>query len=776
MIIKPPKITLNNAKYADNRIIGKARALYESMAKSMFTDSYNFKRRVFEYDINISIQTNKISNIRYGFINIYYNINIVKSDEKWIYLESGFYDILSWGKCVEATYYPAILKYNQSTLNYINSTNTPLQGKVKIIEGSSGLDKPFEGEKLLDGFESNSLGCKEKKNTVVDGCGNIYSNGGYCSPNIWIKKYSQVKVPSSSFSGKLRLFIQSLYGSPRSDYQTDGQDLLIGELTDTQYPRIQISGNFETGKNAWLYTTSNYNYFICIFKGDRIEFRAIDVSDIAKTFIKILKNHPRSNDFEFVTKIEAYILSTAKISNRSQDLIIQGPSIYGSPLYHGWHVSWKGDIADIITSYKGQGGLQPEYIANHHQIKITEVINDDGTISFSATNTIIESNKNWWPWTSNIQLFFYDSIVNSMVPVDYPAPIFNGYEGSFDAPIYCYRTLDIKSGTEELKVCRISMNLHNIPTQYISLPHGAPIPSLPDLTDVESRKFYNNLKNGSISISNGISVFNIPYVNHSGIYATQLYADGPPKYRGWPIDRNGPTASITYPTSNEWAIANGVSIGQTKQIPNPNGSGNITVEVSWRTIWFFVGRVIKNQDSTSQFGKLFGQILLQDCESFLIVINEESTGVGADSYENRLTSSVFNGVFYPAGGQLVWDSGTNTDGYKIYEVIAGSPPDAVAKYNAYDTFINVPIIESYSNPLSSGYIYKNIYYAINNISNLATISNYNILNEYFSPTISDKPTHTIDTCRKSLHNEYEISHGSFSKNENFITSYPVGWQ
>jgi hypothetical protein len=74
MIIQSPKVSIHNSKYIDNRIIGKARGLYQSAAINMVTDSYNFKRRIFDYDISISIRTNRISGIRYGFIDISYNV------------------------------------------------------------------------------------------------------------------------------------------------------------------------------------------------------------------------------------------------------------------------------------------------------------------------------------------------------------------------------------------------------------------------------------------------------------------------------------------------------------------------------------------------------------------------------------------------------------------------------------------------------------------------------------------------------------------------------
>ncbi len=72
MIIQSPKISINTeSNIIDNRIIGKARALYNQIARSMSTQSSFVKRTVLNYDINIKV-FNSGSGFIYGFIDIYY--------------------------------------------------------------------------------------------------------------------------------------------------------------------------------------------------------------------------------------------------------------------------------------------------------------------------------------------------------------------------------------------------------------------------------------------------------------------------------------------------------------------------------------------------------------------------------------------------------------------------------------------------------------------------------------------------------------------------------
>ena len=190
-----------------------------------------------------------------------------------------------------------------------------------------------------------------------------YTPGLYCSAKIQTKKDTQDKVPSSMFSGKLRLFVQAIYGSPRDDYEREGFNLKIGTVGDTTYPPFTLNRGFTN--NSWLYTTANYDYFLCTFTGTAIQFIPIDLHTVAESFRDILKAHARVGEFAFATKLEAYILSTGQINTAIHSTItITGDAINGAPLDYGWHTNWKGNEAHIITFY--EDNTNPWYLSTQH--------------------------------------------------------------------------------------------------------------------------------------------------------------------------------------------------------------------------------------------------------------------------------------------------------------------------------------------------------------------------------------------------------------------------
>lgn len=762
----------------------------------------------------------------------------IKDIIRGIYLESGFLDLLYTGPCTENAFFPAKLNFDPFTAAYVAVTNTPLEGAVNatVITGepiiashdievatANGIDTaltvtvtddtgvtvysvgtdytvtstgitalstgaivnaqslrvdyvvlvvqdeaPFSGSVLIAGQDSKAVGCVTKLAQVTDSCATTYSLGGYCDAGIIGKKDVQSKVPASMFSGKLRLLVQSIYGSTRSDYRLKNNfDLEIGDVAVSPFTFFRGFTN-----NSWLYTTANYDYFVCTFKGTSIEFRELQLSSVALKFRDILVAHARKTDHEFATRLEAYILSTATVSSTIHStVIITGDLILGSPLDYGWHATWGGETADCISFYADVPNSQ--YISDHHRISIGETFNA-GVYTFTAVNTRQESDKPWWPWSSHIYAFYYDETVQSMMPVDFPNPVISGSTGTFDAPIYCY--YNWVAGVDTLQVSRIAMNLQNLPQNNFSYTHGTPLPE-PWSSNTLVRKNFSGGIAGTISADIGGTVTTVTFAGASTNSEAHWYNAGDNWMGGWPFERGRwfQWAPGGYATANDWAIANGVTIGQ-RQDFNINGQQR-TLEVAWWGHKYRLGIQTLTKNNYFESGKLFIQTVQGDCgcvivgDSVDVDIQESGSYEDAQKNTNELVLNMIH------TGELVWGSISNIDGYQPFFTIAGPPPGHAANYNGFLPNSNLQIIQqtTWTAPFQSStqtLKYKNG----SGGSGTPTIITPAILSEYFSPTASDKPTHTIDTARRALlSNKYKINHAAFTEDGGFINDSSVGW-
>lgn len=163
----------------------------------------------------------------------------------------------------------------------------------------------------------------------------------FCPNDILYRKFCQRIFPPSLFSGKLKLYIQSIYGGNYVGYsnEQDGavSNLKIGPMTTVERVTAKRTVTFGRGSHI-LHTDSLGNYYL-------INTYSWTINPLVPNFQGILlKRYLRSLNLpEGKTKdaYEAYILTTC-VPTRICSAISRPDHTHGSPLDFGWKANWQG--------------------------------------------------------------------------------------------------------------------------------------------------------------------------------------------------------------------------------------------------------------------------------------------------------------------------------------------------------------------------------------------------------------------------------------------------
>lgn len=379
-----------------------------------------------------------------------------------IYMESGYIYTLPGGFCAIEIGRPADLNYSVPVNSYVTSKTTPLQGQVFISDDVElELDEaPFTGQAIAAGDKSRAVGCSPSQKTAsfTDQCGNNYvieeelaATEGFCPLSTLVnKKKTIAMLPPSLFSGKLRLMVQAVYGSKRTDmaFVEVGGFIIPGKLSLAGF---ELHAFYQPSHG--LFTTSDYDYYL-IEITDVIKYYPLALSGIGRRFRDILKDHPRNNEPAFVKKIEAYILATATID--SANVITGGDmsSVSGIPLAYGWHWSWNGSEGDIVTHTEN-------FVQHYYDVKRYHLAIQYSEGVFTETLSIIETGY-WFPQPgSGINVFFPNYWINKAqvmpivdgLPNGIPVPLTVGSAPL--SPLHCFRSM-----SDALTVVKYSSNIY----------------------------------------------------------------------------------------------------------------------------------------------------------------------------------------------------------------------------------------------------------------------------------------------------------------------------
>lgn len=367
-----------------------------------------------------------------------------------VYVETGFLELLSTATCAENAYKPALLRYNPTLAAYMAGAD-PMQGALTIDPVNSPY---FSGETIVDGSESKAVGCVEKLATI-NPCGTEYTAGGYCDgAAILKKKRAQHFMPASVFSGKLRLMIQAIYGSKRTDYEVpvdaNGVPIAYNVLN---IGSTVLSSQFSP---SWgLFTGPDYQYWL-VKVDSAVTYYPLILSATAQSILNIIAANPGLGA-DVIKRAECYALSTATIDTVNT-LSSGSISITGTPLYYGLHWKWDGSEARVVCH--NTDSVNRRYDARYYKLQITL---DSNSGAFSHTITLLENNY-WWTATVGVVVikpFPAENKMSQLMPVPDNFGAYNGMPsyGSFDAAIHCY--IDDDNAFQTVRVTNATQNLTN---------------------------------------------------------------------------------------------------------------------------------------------------------------------------------------------------------------------------------------------------------------------------------------------------------------------------
>lgn len=346
MTISPPSFNFKGDKNKAISFKAQARQFYNFVANQAELGGLPFLSRTVLLPDGTAItamskKENNYSN-RTGFIiiNTYPTPQEIK--ETSYYMESGFLDHVNTAIGNIDTYKPSIINFNTFT------TDT----SEKLINAS--YDRVV---KHMD--TSDAVGCSEKIGEVdVAGILDSYhfesDPPAFCDPvEIRDLKRTQILVPPSVYTGKLRLMVQGIYGSKRRDYTLDVLNGLYTSKISIGSYSLQHSGIGSVG----IYKDPEENYWFI-----RMGASAISANKLLKEEYDLSPyiNAEDEENKEYVDLAEAYILSTLTVDPNT--ITIEVPILssalagYPDTLAYGWKFNNKGDKASIVV-YGSHSGI-----------------------------------------------------------------------------------------------------------------------------------------------------------------------------------------------------------------------------------------------------------------------------------------------------------------------------------------------------------------------------------------------------------------------------------
>jgi len=202
------------------------------------------------------------------------------------------------------------------------------------IAGGDG--RPLEQNFLSSGFRDT---CIDRKAVEKEYKG---ESKIFCPNGILYKKYCQQKFPPSLYTGKLKLYIQSIYGGNYVEYKNEQGSfitmLYIGPtFIKSVKPTAARTSVLGRGTHI-LHTDSLGNYYL-------IATGVWSINPLVPNFQgTLLKRYLKSLDLNSGVQkdaFEAYILTTC-LPTRNCFAINKPYHHYGAPLDFGWKANWDG--------------------------------------------------------------------------------------------------------------------------------------------------------------------------------------------------------------------------------------------------------------------------------------------------------------------------------------------------------------------------------------------------------------------------------------------------
>lgn len=545
---------------------------------------------------------------------------------------------------------------------YINENINSVGSEVFIIKNSTGTINL-----------QTALTEDEARGSLVRS--SIQAPFVYCQPSIiWLKKITQSRVPSSFFTGKMKLFVQALYGSTRTDYNIS-----------TSYGTLPTEGDYYLYlgglKLEWgypftmgIYTDDDFNYYLIEIRSGNLWATKLLLSSAGEEWRLLLKDHPDNANTAFTNRVEVYILSTATIDHKTRNKTpITGATLTGgNPLGYGWKFNRKGNLAKIVihTDVSPEGN-QGVYEGKEFTITITDTL---GILSASIASG---SSGNWsrntyfnvwvpdWNRYSQVQMgVFPESNEFSSTP-----PMYGYYDENDN---YVDFNLDYQFSSFEARTDEGTISWPTCGTPGSEASAGTLITSSAGSSGVVT------IGNKSLSIHDSVT------------YREERYHTAIDFYTG------GPSTDTSLPSANTYG-ANMCSGGNvTAYLVNigafegPNASGYYTmIEDDNRNgrsaITYSTKQLVETTSYTnrSDSGFIALVISMDDASSASVSLKQKTTDSGSTT---RLDNAGFASINSIAIVNMTWDGGS----YQYDTPVNGSIATAIS-WGGLSNFGNISI-------------------------------------------------------------------------------------
>ena len=407
------------------------------------------------------------------------------------YMESGFLDLrgtLLPGE--DLTYWPALVKFSGHVAGLSNKPGYPNTSAHKVTNGSEtrtsagcNPSKKLERVEVSIGTQGNTKSFSRAEPT-------------YCEPTALLAgKLLRARISPSCFTGKMRLFVQALYGSARTDFSANPASIYVPLLRldthkftkpkDREATPSKIFIDLPFGyPNTGLFTYGPGQYLLIEIGIDRVTWRKL---------LPWGKVSPFKSPEQ-----EAYLLSQLVPDDTAHEAVGSGMpgTAAGTPLAYGWHFNERGDEAHI-TLGKGTmiGGVRAYDRSPNIALGLrftrygvgfvftrTKDVSGKVTESLGYTLSTKESGDHL-PFIQT-KIFTPNYSTNGMAALllGSSASALNCYADVGPAPVYCYY-----KGTE-------------LQIVYVNNSSLVTVPAHND-------KFYNGVDGPSVNTQNGAEIF-----------------------------------------------------------------------------------------------------------------------------------------------------------------------------------------------------------------------------------------------------------------------------
>lgn len=282
-------------------------------------------------------------------------------------------------------------------------TTSKYLGKVKI--GKEGRGDQANNPDLANGMRSKAIGwpLADLGSIPANETKDKETQEKYFTHTI-TKKRAMGLLPASIFSGKMRLFMQSLYGArePNPDNPGDYFPFLLDNEDDPTL--VMLRSSLEGGSmlmvrsnSMGIFTAPDDTYWLLdINEGPRnVLVNKINTSK-ATSLVKQLKTMSADER----TKAEAYIFANSKIEIPKPENTVYAtgtfPEVIGSPMAYGWKWSTDGSKASIVV-HEQLGETIPETRWHARTVHLTFAYTaktDTTPASISVSGTV-EDHNDW---------------------------------------------------------------------------------------------------------------------------------------------------------------------------------------------------------------------------------------------------------------------------------------------------------------------------------------------------------------------------------------------